>query len=359
MKAQISFVEYIISFSIFGVFVAYMFFRVLGTMPVYADEIRGERLKNEAFQLSEFLINDPGDPVDWDTVSGGSQTSCPSGWWNSNWQYRKKLTFDNSVQSQGLNNFTTLVKLSLSNFDYSKAKSDGTDLRFIDSDNTTELKYHIEKWNTAGESFVWVKVPNIPASSNTDYMWMYYGNPSATNSQDESGTYDSNHVGVWHLHSFNSTNGTLDSTQYSNDGRAYNFNTNPASTVAGKIGNATKFDGVNDYVNCGKNSALNVQNITAMAWFNSSEKGWNVILFKENYGVNGYWFGTDASGYIYSYIESAGSGRNTESTTVITDGIMHFVVMTYNGSEWNFYIDGKLNYTKDYASYAPISASTN
>jgi len=67
MKAQISFVEYIVSFSIFSVFVAYLFFRLLSYMPAYLNELRGEKLRSEAYQLSEFLVNDPGEPVDWQT----------------------------------------------------------------------------------------------------------------------------------------------------------------------------------------------------------------------------------------------------------------------------------------------------
>jgi len=43
-------------------------------------------------------------------------------WWNDNWQYRRKLTFDNSGQTESLTNFPVLVKLTSSNFDFSKVK---------------------------------------------------------------------------------------------------------------------------------------------------------------------------------------------------------------------------------------------
>lgn len=64
MKAQISFVEFIIAFSIFSVFVAYLFFRLLSFMPAYLNEIRSERVRSEAYQISELLINDPGEPME-------------------------------------------------------------------------------------------------------------------------------------------------------------------------------------------------------------------------------------------------------------------------------------------------------
>ncbi|MCP4602292.1 MAG: DUF2341 domain-containing protein [Proteobacteria bacterium] len=97
-------------------------------------------------------------------------------WWplGGDWPYRKKLTFNNGGQSQDIDNFTVLVKLTKLSFEY--LKSDGTDLRFIDDDGFSELNYHIENWNEDGDSFIWVQVTNIPASSSDDYMWMYYGN---------------------------------------------------------------------------------------------------------------------------------------------------------------------------------------
>jgi len=65
-KGQISFVEYIVAFSIFLAFVAYFSFRVLGSMSEYSNEVKGEIIRTEAYQLSELLINDPGEPVNWD-----------------------------------------------------------------------------------------------------------------------------------------------------------------------------------------------------------------------------------------------------------------------------------------------------
>jgi hypothetical protein len=63
VKAQISFVEFIVTFSIFSVFVAYLFFRLLSFMPAYLNEIRSERVRSEAYQISELLVNDPGEPI--------------------------------------------------------------------------------------------------------------------------------------------------------------------------------------------------------------------------------------------------------------------------------------------------------
>ena len=99
MKAQISFVEYIVSFSIFSVFVAYLFFRLLSYMPAYLNELRGEKLRSEAYQLSEFLINDLGEPLSWASLVGY-------------WKFDEIAGID-AADSSGFGNDGTLI-----NFDF-------------------------------------------------------------------------------------------------------------------------------------------------------------------------------------------------------------------------------------------------
>ncbi|MEM5772694.1 MAG: hypothetical protein QXL86_00475 [Candidatus Aenigmatarchaeota archaeon] len=65
MKAQISFVEFITAMTIFIGAATYISFQVSSFMPNYINEVRSQRLRSEAFQISELLINDPGYPIDW------------------------------------------------------------------------------------------------------------------------------------------------------------------------------------------------------------------------------------------------------------------------------------------------------
>lgn len=67
MKAQISFVEFLTSMIIFVGFVAYFSLFTLSSVSSYLAEIRMERLRVEAYQLSELLMNDPGEPLNWNT----------------------------------------------------------------------------------------------------------------------------------------------------------------------------------------------------------------------------------------------------------------------------------------------------
>jgi len=65
MKAQISFVEYLTSMLVFIGFVTFISIQVSSFIPNYLSEVRKERMRSEAFQLSELLINDPGEPINW------------------------------------------------------------------------------------------------------------------------------------------------------------------------------------------------------------------------------------------------------------------------------------------------------
>ena len=92
------------------------------------------------------------------------------------WEYYKEITVkENSGRT--LTDFQVLVELNSANFDFSKAKSDGSDIRF--SANGEELNYWIEEWDAgAKRAKIWVKVPLIPANGKTKIK-MCYGNPSA------------------------------------------------------------------------------------------------------------------------------------------------------------------------------------
>lgn len=81
------------------------------------------------------------------------------------------------------NNVQVRLVLTSSNFDYSKANSDGSDLRFtasiIDSPRTQKLDYWIESWVNNGTSVVWFKVP----TAGTTQVFMWWQNASVFNEE--------------------------------------------------------------------------------------------------------------------------------------------------------------------------------
>ena len=120
-------------------------------------------------------------------------------WWNTAWGLRRKITFNNSGQPSNLVDFPVLVRLDGTRVEYFRTQNAGEDIRFVDADDSTQLDHEIETWNEAGSSYVWVRVPQIDASSSADYIWMYYDNPAAADGQNAAGVWDASHRGVWHL----------------------------------------------------------------------------------------------------------------------------------------------------------------
>jgi len=152
------------------------------------------------------------------------------------WQYKRLLTFDNSTRNEALKDFPVLVTLTAPDFDFSKAQSAGQDIRFLDSDGITSLSYEIESWDaTAGKAYIWVKVPQVDASSSTDGIYMYYGNPDATDAQSATNVWGADFRAVWHM---DETSGTV------NDSTGNNWTGTPIGVTldtAGKINGADEY----------------------------------------------------------------------------------------------------------------------
>ncbi len=107
--------------------------------------------------------------------------------WLSGWSYRRPISISENSGNK-LTDYQVRIVLNSSNFDFSK--SDGSDVRFTDSDGLTLLDYWIEKWDSVSEeAIIWVKVPDIPASG-TKTIYMYYGNPSASSLSNGSAVFE-------------------------------------------------------------------------------------------------------------------------------------------------------------------------
>jgi len=128
--------------------------------------------------------------------------------WLSNWNYRRKITITNNVISN-LSDFQVKIELDSSNFDFSKAKNDGSDIRITDDDGTTLLKYWLQKWDSANsKGIIWVKVPLISGNSEKN-IYLYYGNSEASDAQEPKNVFldysDGNYENEWSENSSNLT----------------------------------------------------------------------------------------------------------------------------------------------------------
>lgn len=81
-------------------------------------------------------------------LSGGQaqlkETGTPA-WYDSDWKYRKAITIDNTGGG-ALTDYQVPITLNAGNYDSAKALGQGEDIRFTDTDGTTEINSWIENW---------------------------------------------------------------------------------------------------------------------------------------------------------------------------------------------------------------------
>jgi hypothetical protein len=172
--------------------------------------------------------------------------------WLAGWQYRRPLTIDGTKIDANLNNFPITVFLNSLRFNFSKARSDGFDIRFTDSDGVTLLTYERERHDATNQLAEYhVKIPSLTAGQNKT-IYMYYGNNSASDGTDPTNVWDSNFVGVYHLKESTGNFNSSTSTNYYGVGAG-----GITRGVSGKIDGAVSFDG-----SSGEIDIDNMSNIT-------------------------------------------------------------------------------------------------
>ena len=255
------------------------------------------------------------------------------GWWDDNWSNRRALTFDNSGQSEDLMDFPVLIKLDNTRIDYNKTQNAGEDLRFVDP-NGSSLSYEIEQWNESGESFVWVNVPQIDSSSLTDFIWMYYGNALASDSQNPANVWNANYSGIWHLNESSGASPISDSSVNANDG-------SPEGAIiriaGGVSAGAQDFDALSDRVNIGINIGATV---TISTWAKLDVQGdmlWCIdTTILPAIGLD-LWF---QSNNIYLNSWDGSNAGNLFSAQPATWNQWHHYTTVISASNTELYIDG-------------------
>lgn len=155
---------------------------------IYALRPEGGRVGVEPGEVAEVRAELPGGlPAGRYTVrvhtTGGVQAARTvilgeaAAGWLPGWGYRRPVLI---VEASGneLRGYQVRVVLTPDSFSYDKARADGGDLRFTDSDGATQLPYWIERWEPGGTSVVWVRVPEVPPLGEK-VIYLYYGNPGA------------------------------------------------------------------------------------------------------------------------------------------------------------------------------------
>lgn len=150
--------------------------------------------------------------------------------------YAKKLTMtvnpaSVAYASSDVADVPVAVRLSesISGFSYSDFQvENGGDLLFTDEGGNV-LPHEIEKWNTSGESIVWVRVPKFGAGRRFN---AYYGGEAVA--QNATGVW-SGYAGVWHMSEDSGT--VADATGNGLDAEPKGGDTTQSVATSGPVGN--------------------------------------------------------------------------------------------------------------------------
>ncbi|MBB4198980.1 biopolymer transport protein ExbB [Rhodoblastus sphagnicola] len=270
-------------------------------------------------------------------------------WWNDDWSLRKKITIDASASGANITDpigsTPVLVRLHLGNFRFGSTKDDGSDLRFIASDDKTPLKFQIEKFDSLlGEALVWVSAPNVLAGAKSD-IWLYYGNKKAVAASDAKGVYDTDAVLVYHF----SERGAppMDSTVWANNAQSVG---QPADGSI--IATGLRLDGrsaltlpASPTLALAANSAF-----TWSAWIKPAAAQANAAIYsrRDTAASNGLVIGID-NGAPFVEVTNAGvTQRSGAGAPVAPGGWRHLAVVANNG-QVSLFLDG--------VPYASVAAS--
>ncbi len=166
------------------------------------------------------------------------------------WKYSARVVINTSATGAGVTEdvqgFPLLIRLDKSRIDFSKARSDGGDLRFSSADGRRDLAYEIETWDTvAGEAAIWVKVDSLRGNDSTQAILMHWGNPALKARSSGSAVFgtDLGYFGVWHLsgRGGDSARAHRDATAEGNHGTGVGLG--PTSGTSGVVGGAQQFQG--------------------------------------------------------------------------------------------------------------------
>jgi hypothetical protein len=267
---------------------------------------------------------------------GPVSDTVPTGWWDTTWKRRRRVSFDNSKQKSALVDFPALIVVKTGRIDYAATANNGADLRFVDPDGKL-LAYEIERWNAKGSSFIWVKVPQIDGASAVDYIWLYYGNGTAKDGQQAATVWSNGYQAVWHLHN------------NLNDSSAQGQNaTNVKSTNGvGKIADGQRLNGTDQYIDT--NYTKNPSSWTTSAWVRgeaapAAKKGpknaiSGPLMKEESFQLT--WDHHDPYFRAGASLKTTNTGWRATPFGTLTAKTWHLLAATYDGAALRAYQDGK------------------
>ena len=244
------------------------------------------------------------------------------------------------------------------------AEANGQDIFFTATDGVTRLPHEIEAYDgTQGTLTAWVRLDSLSLSTDTP-LHLRCGNPCSDGGVPAApgSVWDEHYRGVWHLTEDEVGTGAAgvyrDATPNANHCRDQVSATGLAAKQ-GLLALGQEFDGRDDFLNCGKDSSLNITGaITLSAWIRPRvvpdvnryfmvlhKKWWSYQMFIHRNPdltttLGGYFRLVDASQALRTFdIRS-----RAEIDREIVVGTWTHVAITFDQRDLAFYVNGVLDY---------------
>ncbi len=265
--------------------------------------------------------------------------SMASAWWSEEWGYKKKISLDvQKLKQDGVtipDDAFALIRLHTGNFSYFLDLAEkGKDIRLLAGDETTPLKFYIEKLDPVNEmALIWVKLPKDIAASPEPAVWMYYGNPQAVDGQDAPGSFDVSEVLSYAF----GKNAVKDLTANVNNP---SVNT-AASAEGGLIADAAAFNG-SQAIRIPATPSLQMSPATSWTfstWIKIDQAQQNTVLLQRS-GTGGSLALSVREEIPYLEVDNSGNKQEFAGTTQITKGAWHHLAVVATASNLTFYLDG-------------------
>jgi len=260
---------------------------------------------------------------------------------SNNSNFISKIIFDNSANSTSYTDYQFKIVLNNTNFDFSKAKSDGSNIRFLDSDKSTLLSYWIEKYDYTNQNvIVWIKIPNIlPYSVKNIYIKAE--NNLVTSASNKTSTFIDTIAGTQLALDFDEGSGTI---AYDKSGNGNNGTLMLGPTwTNGKFGKALSFDGKDDYVYTSLNLNWTEGTISLYAKAKDLNKRNLCVYTADNATTsNSHQIEFINSGKIQAYIYDYSLEFIDSVMTVAPNNWYHTVITWKNNSYFKLYVNGNL-----------------
>lgn len=264
--------------------------------------------------------------------------------------FRRPITVTASLEGT-LAGAPVLVALDASRIDYARAAAGGADLRFED-DAGEALPHEIERWDPAGTSLIWVR---LPALASGTVFFMIYGEGGAAT--ERAADVWSGYQQVYHL-AGDATDSTGGFDAKAQSGAAFG---------SSRLGDGAALDGVDDYYEVGSDLPLlrQVSAVTMSAWVHPEVAGGSVLEISINGGLSSRTFlGTSDTNLAQLGVRSqdmAGASLSAQSAEPLPLGEWSWVLGTadFAAGTVTIYVDGALSNQETGLAFDPATPDTN